>query len=88
MNIESCRCCQEDAPLLGGKLENIECAMQNADFAILCLSKPVLETACIRTRSYNKKFIDILVSTNKLSKSTLPLINSCFNFNLCSMNSW
>ena len=38
MNTESCRCCQEDAPLLGGKLENIECVTQNADFAILCLS--------------------------------------------------
>ena len=65
MNTESCRCCQEDAPLLGGKLENIECATQNADFAILCLSKPVLETACIRTRRYNKKFRDISVFTNK-----------------------
>ena len=65
MNTEWCRCCQEDAPLLGGKLENIECAMQNADFAILCLSKPVLETACIRTRRYNKKFRDISVFTNK-----------------------
>ena len=54
MNRESCRCCQED-PLLGGKLENVECVTQNADFAILCLSKPVLETACIRTRRYNKK---------------------------------
>ena len=29
MNIEFCRCCQEDAPLLGGKLENIECVTQN-----------------------------------------------------------
>ena len=65
MNTESCRCCQEDAPLLVGKLENIECVMQNADFAILCLSKPVLETACIRTRRYNKKFRDISVFTNK-----------------------
>ena len=65
MNTESCRCCQEDAPLLGGKLENIECVTQNADFAILCLSKPVLETACIRTRRYNKKFRDISVFTNK-----------------------
>ena len=36
MNTESCRSYQEDAPLLGGKLENIECVMQNADFAILC----------------------------------------------------
>ena len=36
MNTESCRYCQEDAPLLGGKLENIECVTQNADFAILC----------------------------------------------------
>ena len=25
MNTESCRCCQENALLLGGKLENIEC---------------------------------------------------------------
>ena len=25
MITESCRCCQEDAPLLGGNLENIEC---------------------------------------------------------------
>ena len=65
MNTESCRCCQEDAPLLGGKLENIECVTQNADFAILCLSKPVLATACIRTRRYNKKFRDISVFTNK-----------------------
>ena len=37
MNTELCRCCQEDASLLSGKLENIECATQNADFAILCL---------------------------------------------------
>ena len=65
MNTESCRCCQEYAPLLGGKLENIECVTQNADFAILCLSKPVLATACIRTRKYNKKFRDISVFTNK-----------------------
>ena len=65
MNKESCRCCQEDAPLLGGKLENIECVMQNADFATLCLSKPVLETASIRMQRYNKKFRDILVFTNK-----------------------
>ena len=46
-------------------LENIECVTQNADFAILCLSKLVLETACIRTRRYNKKFRDISVFTNK-----------------------
>ena len=65
MNTESRRCCQEYAPLLGGKLENIECVTQNADFAILCLSKPVLATACIRTRKYNKKFRDISVFTNK-----------------------
>ena len=65
MNTESCRCYQEDAPLLGGKSENIECVMQNADFAILCLSKAVLKTACIRTRRYNKKFRDIPVFTNK-----------------------
>ena len=65
MNTEPCRCCQEDALLLGGKLENIKCKMQNADFAILCSSKPVLETACIRTQRYNKKFRDILVFTNK-----------------------
>ena len=64
MNTESYRCCQEDALLLGGKLENIECVMQNADFAILCLSKPSLETACIRTPRYNKKFRDILAFTN------------------------
>ena len=54
MNTESCRCCQEDAPLLGGKLMNIECVKQNADFTILCLSKPVLKTACIKTYRYNK----------------------------------
>ena len=65
MNTEPCRCCQEDAPLLGGKLQNIECVTQNADFAILYLSKPVLETACIKTRRYNKKFRDISVFTNK-----------------------
>ena len=35
MNIESCRCCQEDAPLLGGKLENIECETQNAEMKLL-----------------------------------------------------
>ena len=40
MNTESCRCCQEDAPLLVGKLENIEYITQNADFTILCLNKP------------------------------------------------
>ena len=38
INTESCRCCQEDAPLLGPKLENIECVTQNADFGILCLN--------------------------------------------------
>ena len=54
MNKESCRCSQEDAPLLGGKLENTECVTQNADFAIFCLSKPVLETACIRAWRYKK----------------------------------
>ena len=54
MNVESCRFCQEDAPLLGDKLENVERVTQNADFGILCLSKSVLETACIRTRRYNK----------------------------------
>ena len=64
MKTESCRCCQEDALLLGGKLENIECVMQNVDFAILCLSKPSLETACIRTPRYNKKFRDILAFTH------------------------
>ena len=37
MNTESCKYYQEDAPLLGGKLENIECVIQNADFAILSL---------------------------------------------------
>ena len=36
INTESCRGCQEDAPLLGRKLENIECVTQNADFGILC----------------------------------------------------
>ena len=65
MNTESCRCCQEDAPRLGGKLENIKCVTQNPDFAILCSSKPVLETACIRTRRYDKKFRDIPVFINK-----------------------
>ena len=30
MNTESCRCCHKDAPLLGGKLDNMECVMQNA----------------------------------------------------------
>ena len=55
MNTESCRCCWEDASLLGGKLENIVCVTQNVDFAILCLSKPFLEIACIRTRRYTKK---------------------------------
>ena len=64
MNKESCRCCQEDTTLLGGKLENIECVTQNVDFAILCLSKLVLATACIRTRRYNKKFRDISIFTN------------------------
>ena len=65
MNTESCRCCQEDAPLLVGKLENIECLTRNADFAILYLCKPVLKTACIRTRRYNKKIRDISIFTNK-----------------------
>ena len=65
MNTESCRCYQEDAPPLFGKLENIECITQNADFAILYLSKPVLKTACTRTRRYNKKFRDISIFTNK-----------------------
>ena len=45
--------------------ENIECVTQNADFAILRLSKLVLETARMRTRRYNKKFRDISVFTNK-----------------------
>ena len=62
MNTESCRCCQEDAPLLGGKLENIECVMQDAYFA---LSIPVLKTTWIRMQRYDKKFRDILVFTNK-----------------------
>ena len=65
MKIQSCRCCQEDAPLLGVKLENIECVTQNAGVAILCLRKPGLETAIIRTRRYNKKFRDISVFTKK-----------------------
>ena len=65
MKTESCRCCQEDALLLSGKLENIECVMQNADFAILCLSKSVLETACIKNAEVNIKFRGILVFTNK-----------------------
>ena len=65
MNTESCRCFQEDAPLLGGKLENIVCVTQNADFAILCLSKPVLGKACVRPRKYNKTFRDMSVFTNK-----------------------
>ena len=65
MDTESCRSCQEDAPRLGGKLENIKCVTQNPDFAILCLSKPVLETACIRTLRYDKKFRDISVFINK-----------------------
>ena len=65
MNTESCRCCQEDAPLLGVQLENIECVTQNVDFAILSLSKPGLETAMIRTRRYNEKFRAIPVFTKK-----------------------
>ena len=65
MNTKSYRCCQEDAPLLGGKMENIKCVTRNVDFAILCLCKPVLETACIRMWKYNKKFRDISVFTNK-----------------------
>ena len=65
MNTESCRCFQEDAALLGDKLENIVCVTQNADFAILCLSKPVLEKACIRPRKHNKTFRDMSVFTNK-----------------------
>ena len=40
MDTESCRCCQEDAPLLVGKLENIEYITQNANFTNLCLNKP------------------------------------------------
>ena len=30
MNTDSCRCYYEDAPLLGGKLENMECVTQIA----------------------------------------------------------
>ena len=37
MNTEPCSCSPEDAPLIGGKLENIESTTQNADFTILCL---------------------------------------------------
>ena len=72
MNTESCRSCQEDALLLGGKVENIECVTQNADFPILYLSKTVLQTAW-HFGIYKQ-----------ISKSTLPLISSYFNL-LCTL---
>ena len=64
---ESIRGCYNNKPEYSQEeiRENIECVTQNADFAILRLSKLVLETACIRTRRYNKKFRDILLFTNK-----------------------
>ena len=64
---ESIRGCYNNKPEYSQEeiRENIECLTQNAVFAILHLSKLVLETACIRTQRYNKKFRDILVFTNK-----------------------
>ena len=74
MNIESCRCCPEDAPQLRGKLENIECVTQNAGFSILCLSKSVLKTVCIRTRRYIN--VSNLYNCNKTKSSIFALFTS------------
>ena len=52
MITESCRCCQEDAPLLGGKLWNTECVTKNADFPILCIGIRIL--ICLTSRHSDK----------------------------------
>ena len=58
-HLEECKCCKENTDLLAEKLVGIKCITYNEDFKLLCINKTVLETACIRHRRYENKFIDI-----------------------------
>ena len=60
-----CKCCREYESLLSDKLTGIKCVASNEEFKILCLNKVVLETACIRQRRYQNKFMDKKIFTNK-----------------------
>ena len=65
-----CRCCKEFADLLGEKLTNNTCITENEYFELVFLQKPVLETAYMQNRHYNKKYSNMVSISNKSYRFT------------------